>query len=339
VSGDTSDALVYLGHDPLNAETRLDHVDGPITPAGAHYVRDHFAIPAAPGELTVGGAVRTPLVLTHEALRSMPSRALTVTLECAGNGRAFLEPPAPGEQWRLGAVGTAEWRGVPLRLVLEAAGPTAAAAELLFRGADGGAPKDVGRHIAFERSLPLADALRPDVLLAYEMNGAPLPREHGAPLRLVMPRWYGMASVKWLARIELIDRAFDGFYQRDRYVIDGRPLREIAPRAVITDPGDGGHRPPGRLAIRGYAWSGRDPIAGVRVSADGGTRWADASLGAVVSPDAWRPWTIAVDATPGTLVLIARAVTTTGEEQPLSPVRNTLGYGNNAAQPTRVRIG
>lgn len=333
------DELVYLGRDPLNAETRLDRQRGPITPASQHYIRDHFLIPPAPPELILDGAVDTPLRLTLSALRAMPARSLVVTLECAGNGRAFLQPPAPGEQWRLGAVSTAEWTGVALRDVLAAASPRAGAVEVLFAGADRGTPKDVGREIAYERSLPLADAMHDDVLLAYAMNAEPLPPEHGAPLRLVVPGWYGMASVKWLARISLIEHAFDGFYQKDRYVIDGRPLRKIAPRAVVTEPADGARVPRKPVVVRGLAWSGHAPIESVEVSSDGGFSWHPAQIAPPVSPHAWREWTITIQ--PGvqeTIAILAYAVGGDGETQPIRNNANALGYMNNAAQPVTIHV-
>jgi len=308
-----------------------------VTPTPLHYVRNHFALPAPPGELVVDGAVRTPLRLALDDIRALRRRTLMVTLECAGNGRAFVKPPAPGEQWNIGAVSNAEWAGASLHDVLERAGPLASAVEVLFVGADQGTPKDLGRNIAFERSLPIADALGADVLLAYEMNGAPLTPEHGAPLRLVVPGWYGMASVKWLSRIALIEAPFRGFYQHDRYVIEGRPLREIAPRAVITHPVDAAEVRAGRLDVRGYAWSGRDAITGVQVSRDGGAHWLDASLGGAPSRYAWREWHLAIDAAPGELALVPRALTR-GGAQPLEPVWNALGYANNGARPVRIRV-
>ena len=331
--------LVYLGRDPLNAETRLERQRGPITPAGRHYIRDHFSIPEGPSELVVDGAVNTPLRLTLSALRAMPARSLVVTLECAGNGRAFLQPPAPGEQWRLGAVSTAEWTGVALRDVLAAASPRAGAVEVLFAGADRGTPKDLGREIAYERSLPLADATRDDVLIAYAMNAEPLPPEHGAPLRLVVPGWYGMASVKWLARISLIEHAFDGFYQKDRYAIDGRPLRNIAPRAVITQPANGARVPRKPVVVRGLAWSGHAPIESVAVSSDGGYSWHPAAIAPPVSRYAWREWTITIE--PGvqeSISILAYAVDVDGEAQPIQQNANALGYMNNAAQPVTIHV-
>jgi len=334
------DDLVFLSREPLNAETPLDLQVGAITPSTRHYVRDHFPIPRPAGRLAIDGAVRTALQLGLDDIRSLPQRSQVVTLECAGNGRAFLSPPTPGEQWRTGAVGTAEWTGAPLRAVLEMAEPLASAVELLCVGADAGTPPDVGTRIAYERSLPIADAMRDSVLLAYAMNGVDLPPEHGAPLRLIVPGWYGMASVKWLARLRLIERPFAGFYQVDRYVIGDVPLREIAVRALIVWPRDGDRLAERPFVARGYAWSGKGDLARVEISTDGGRSWHDAVLGDALSPYAWRPWHAAIAPhAPGQLTLIARAVTANGTTQPQVEVRNTLGYGNNAARPVRIEIG
>lgn len=331
--------LVYLSREPLNAETPLERQVGVITPSARHYVRDHFAIPAAPDRLAIEGAVRTPLQLKMADIRSLPPRSLVVTLECAGNGRAFLDPPVGGEQWRTGAVGTAEWTGASLREVLEMAEPLSSAVEVLCIGADEGTPAGTDARIAYERSLPIGDALREDMLLAYAMNGSDLPAEHGAPLRLIVPGWYGMASVKWLARLRLIERRFEGFFQSERYVVGDRPLREIAARALIVSPREGERLAERPFVARGYAWSGRGDLARVEVSADGGGSWRDATLGEGIARYAWRQWhTIIAPRAKGQLVLLARAVTTAGTTQPLQEVRNERGYENNAARPVRIKI-
>ena len=332
------DDLIYVTRDPINAEAPLDAQRGLVTPNDRHYVRNHFRMPEPPALLSIDGAVRTAQDLSIERVRSLPRRSLVVTLECAGNGRAFIDPPAPGEQWKTGAVSTAEWTGVSLRSVLDLAGPLPGAVEALFIGADEGAPKDLGRTIAFERSLPIADALGGEALIAYEMNGEPLPVEHGAPLRLVMPGWYGMASVKWLRRITLREEPFHGFYQTDRYVIEGRPLRAIAPRAVIASPRDGDRVPAGRVEVRGYAWSGGDEISAVELTRDGGAMWTRVEPATVPSRYAWREWSVRIEAKRGDLVIVARAVTKSGATQPLDPVWNALGYSNNGARPVRLTV-
>ena len=336
--------LLVLSEEPLNAETKLGERTGTITPAGSHYVRTHFPLPHAPREIAVDGAVERPISITFDEVRALPARTLAVTLECAGNGRRYLDPKAPGEQWGLGAVGTAEWTGTPLGALLERVAPNPKAVEVLFRGADEGIPKDLGRHIAYERALPVADALSDDVLVTYLMNGEPIPPEHGGPLRLVVPGWYGMASVKWLARITLLDRPFVGFYQTDRYVLDGSPLRTIRPRAILTYPQDG-TRHERAIWIAGFAWSGAAPIARVDVSTDGGQSWAkipDAFLEG--SPRyAWRHFRFENLLTKGLgvkhLSLAVRATDVLGNTQPLEPQWNRLGYANNAARPVRIRLG
>jgi len=325
-----------VSREPFNAEVRLEALSGDVPPTELHFVRSHFAVPDHPGTLTIGGEVRNPLTLSLADLRHRPAVTLANTLECAGNGRAFLDPPAPGEPWLLGAVGTAEWTGVPLAALLEEAGVTPGAVEILFRGADSGTPGGLGRTIAFERSLPLP--VPPDTIVALAMNGRPLPPEHGAPLRLVVPGWYGVASVKWLTEIRAIAAPFRGFYQADRYVIDGEPLNEMAPRAVIAAPRDGSTIVPAPAVIRGYAWSGRTTVDRVEVSVDGGATWSDAMLGPARGR-AWRTWEMAWEPPgAGQVTILARATDGRGERQPLQQVWNTLGYRNNAAQPVTVEV-
>jgi DMSO/TMAO reductase YedYZ molybdopterin-dependent catalytic subunit len=335
----SAEDLVYLSREPINAETPLERQVGLITPASRHYVRNHFAIPAAPDRLAVEGAVRTPLQLKMADIRSLPPRSLVVTLECAGNGRAFLDPPVGGEQWRTGAVGTAEWTGASLREVLEMAEPLSSAVDVHCIGADTGTPAGTDARIAYERSLPMGDALREDMLLAYAMNGSDLPAEHGAPLRLIVPGWYGMASVKWLTRLRLLERRFEGFFQSERYVVGDRPLREIAARALTVWPREGERLTPQPFVARGYAWSGRGDLERVELSTDGGGNWRNATLDEGITPYAWRQWhaTIAPHRS-GQIVLFARAVTTEGTTQPLQEVRNERGYENNAARPVRIEI-
>ncbi|HEV2011440.1 MAG TPA: sulfite oxidase [Candidatus Limnocylindria bacterium] len=329
------DERVIVTREPLNAETRLELQDGLITPAARHYVRSHFGFPDPPRHIAVSGAVRTARSISLDDLRALPARTAVVTLECAGNGRSFLRPPAPGEQWGLGAVGTAEWTGAPLHLLLEACGLSGATVEILFRGADTGVPADVGTRIAFERSLPLSRALAHDVLIAYAMNGAPIPREHGAPARLVVPTWYGMASVKWLAEIVAIERPFRGFYQTDRYVSGGTPLSATKPRAVIVAPLER-VRAGAVTGVRGYAWSGQGAITRVQLSTDGGASWHDTRLDPPAAPAAWRQWHHEWTPSVGTFELLARATDASGEVQGLENKRDPLGYANNAAQPVRV---
>jgi DMSO/TMAO reductase YedYZ molybdopterin-dependent catalytic subunit len=335
VSGDVTGRSA----EPFNAETPLDEQLGLITPNAIHYVRSHFDVPRWE-RLVVDGAVERPLSLDIADLLAMPRRSLVVTLECAGNGRGFLDPPAPGEQWRLGAVGTAEWTGVPLRHVLALARPDhQRGVEVVFAGADAGTPKDVGERIRFERSLPMERAFDDSVLLAFAMNGEPLPPDHGAPLRLVVPGAYGMASVKWLARIAVVADPFRGFFQAKRYVLDGAPLPSIAPRAVITSPRDGAVIA-GPVVVSGYCWSGGAPIARVEVSADEGRIWKQAEIEPASYAYAWQSWWAPFEpAGPGEATIVARAVDADGTQQPLTDQRDPLGYMSNAARPVTLRVG
>src|SRR5215213_8817801 len=215
-----------------------------ITPAGLHYLLIHYDIPAvdpAAFRLEVGGAVERPLSLSLDDLRARERVALPVTFECAGNGRALLDPRPVSQPWLTEAIGTAEWGGTPLAPLLEEAGVRAGAVEALFEGLDRGIEGGMDAPEPYERSLALADA--GDALLAYEMNGADLPPQHGFPLRLVVPGWYGMTNVKWLTRITLLEQPFDGFQNAVAYRMydaDGQPgeaVTRMLPRSLMVPPG------------------------------------------------------------------------------------------------------
>ena len=341
--------LVVRTADPLNAETPISElIASVVTPTARFFVRNHFPMPVLDADtwrLEVGGLVERPLRLGLRELRRMPTMTIAATLECAGNGRALLEPAVPGERWGLGAVSTAEWTGVPLAEILDRAGPRAGAREVLFRGADQGTVEGHAEPIRFERSLSLGEARRPDVVLAYAMNGEPLPVQHGFPVRLVVPGWYAVASVKWLTEIEVIERAFAGHYQGEKYVYEteqhGVLVREPVTlqrvRALLVEPRPDEQVARGELTVRGAAWSGEAPIARVEVSVGEG-RWQDARL--LDAPDhGWRWWELSssVDA-PGVTTVRARATDRLGHHQPEHPAWNRLGYGNDAIQAVRVNI-
>jgi sulfite oxidase len=344
-----SGARITVTEQPYNAETPLPLMSIPITPAGAFYVRSNFAVPhvdAAGWKLVVDGAVKRPLALDLDTLRGLRSRSVTVTMECAGNGRALMRRPAPGTQWTLGAAGTANFEGVALRDVLRLAGVRGESVEVLCGGADSGELGD-GRMVGYERSMPLSEASRPDVLIAWAMNGAPLPPEHGFPLRLVVPGWYGMASVKWLTRVQLLTRPFDGHFQRERYVYRGEegledetPVTRMRVRSVITAPADGASLPFVPIRVAGAAWSGYGAIRAVELSVDGGDGWSAARLEGAVRRSVVTPWSaVWTPPAPGTYRLIVRARDSAGNRQPLEPVWNELGYGNNVAHRITLRIG
>ena len=332
-----------------NSGMPLEALRHDVTPAGLHYSLIHFDIPhleAQSWRLAVGGLVERPLSLSLENLRGMRARTLRVTLECAGNGRAQVSPRYPSIPWMEEGVSTAEWSGVPLRDVLGAAGLRPEAKDIVFHGADRGIERNV-EH-SFSRSLVPQDALREDLLLAWAMNGQPLPPQHGFPLRLVVPCWYGMASVKWLERIEAIDRPFDGVQQAHSYHFRkvagerGVPCRLMRVNSLLAPPGvpDFYTRrrvlPAGRVEIRGRAWSGEAPIARIELAVDGA--WQDAELDAPAGGFAWRGWRSAWDAAPGEHVLSCRATDAARNVQPLEPPWDLTGFGNNALQRVAVRV-
>jgi DMSO/TMAO reductase YedYZ molybdopterin-dependent catalytic subunit len=269
-------------------------------------------------------------------------------MECAGNGRARLEPRPVSQPWLLEAVGTARWRGTPLAPLLEEAGIPEGTVEVLFTGLDRGI--EGGDEQAFQRALGLEEAMRGEVLLAYEMNGAPLPPQHGFPLRLVVPGWYGMTNVKWLSRIEFLDEPFAGYQQSWSYRVRqsedeaGEPLQRMQPRSLFVPPGIPEFMTrertvaAGEVLVEGRAWSGVAPVASVEVSDDGGSTWAAAELEPAGEPWAWRGWSYRWDAQPGERVLCSRARDEAGNEQPVEPSWNLGGYANNAVQTVRVTV-
>lgn len=320
-----------------------------VTPVGLHYVLTHFDIPhldAQAWRLEIGGRVRKPLALSMGDIVRRESVTLTVVLECAGNGRALLSPRPIGMPWLFEAVSAAEWTGIRLRPLLEEAGLHDEAVEILFGGADRGVQAGVEHD--YERSLATADALRDDVILAYAMNGAPLPPQHGFPLRLVVPGWYGMAHVKWLTRIAAIDAPFDGVqqnhYRYRRSLEDrGEPVTRMRVRSLMVPPGvpefltRTRHLRAGRHTLEGRAWSGTGAIASVEISADGGATWNRAELQGGESCG-WSKWRYAWDARPGAYELVCRATDRGGDAQPLDVAWNVRGIANNCAQRVKTVV-
>jgi sulfane dehydrogenase subunit SoxC len=329
----------------------LEALSHAITPLGLHYLLIHFDIPfvdAREWRLQLGGLVERPVTLTLEELKARPAVTRAVTLECAGNGRALLEPRAVSQPWLAEAVGTAEWTGTPLAPLLEEAGVKPGAVEVVFTGLDRGVQGDVEHDYA--RSLPLDEALRDDLLLAYEVNGQPLPPQHGYPLRLVVPGWYGMTHVKWLRSSTVVAEPFRGWQQEVAYRLKdseegpGEPVTRMLPRALMIPPGipdflsRDRYLQAGPCLLEGRAWSGWGPVERVEVSVDGGRTWNEASLGEPVSEFAWRGWTCAWEAEPGEHELSCRATDTAGHTQPSQAEWNFDGYCNNAVQRVRVLV-
>lgn len=318
--------LIVRRADPLNCEVRLSRlVEGLLTPNDRFYIRSHFPVPtidAARWRLRVRGHVNDELDLSLPELMRMPEQTMPVTLECAGNGRSMFEQHIDGEPWALGAVSTAEWTGVALSAILDRAGVEPSASHLIFRGADG-----------FERGL----ALDIPVLLAYSMNGLPLPANHGHPLRAIVPGWYAVAGVKWLIDVEVTDKPFGGYFQVERYVFDSdTPVTRMRVRSLVTEPEDGATLDVGGLTIGGLAWSGSEPVERVDVSVNGGA-WVEARLSGSARY-AWRRWELQTQVDrPGEVAIRSRATDADGNTQPERAEWNRLGYGNNSIQTVRVR--
>jgi sulfane dehydrogenase subunit SoxC len=337
------DELALAGR---NHAMPLEALQYDTTPVGLHYVSSHYDMPAIDARtwtLLVDGAVRESLELDLAGLAGRGGHKIPVTLEAAGNGRALLDPRPAGKPWLTGAVGTAYWTGVPLAALLEEAGVAPDAVDVVFTGADRGVEHGIEQN--YQRALPLADALGPDVLVAYDMNGLSLPVQHGYPARLIVPGWYGMAQVKWLRLITVRTRPYTGFQNASAYRFtgasgaDGGPVTRIRPRALMAPPG----RPDflsrtrfvdlGEHELNGRAWSGTGPVTAVEVSCDGGSTWAAAELWEPLGRWAWRRWTWRWTVTvPGRYELLARATDAAGNVQPVEAQWNAQGVANNMAQ-------
>jgi DMSO/TMAO reductase YedYZ molybdopterin-dependent catalytic subunit len=327
----------------------LEALRYPVTPAGLHYLLIHYDVPdvdASVWGLRIRG--ERELSLGLDELKRRPGFELPVTMECAGNGRARLDPRPVSQPWLSEAVGTAVWRGTPLRPLLEEAGVGEGAVEVLFTGLDRGIEDE--EEQSFQRSLPIEEALRDEALLAYEMNGSPLPPQHGFPLRLVVPGWYGMTNVKWLTEIEILDEPFGGYQNLASYRLrqaedeEGEPLSRMLPRSLLVPPGipefftRARTVPAGEVQLEGRAWSGHAPIESVDVSTDGGETWAAAELEPEQGRWAWRGWRFRWDAQPGEYQVCSRARDEAGNEQPLEPLWNLGGYANNAVHRVPVTV-
>ncbi|HJW37822.1 MAG TPA: sulfite oxidase [Candidatus Udaeobacter sp.] len=345
---------IVRGESPLNLEMPFSTLDSFITPIESFYVRTHFPIPSIDRNawwLHVEGEVDNPFAINYEQLLELESITIPVTLECAGNSRNFLEPKVKGVQWGLGGVGTAEWTGTPLSILLERAGVKTNASEVILEGTDGGAledPKSPPGQLHFARSIPVEKA-QADVLLAYKMNGCDLPPEHGFPVRAIVPGWYAMASVKWLQRIIVMDEPFTGYYQTLDYaywkrraeVAELTPLTEMQIKAEIAKPAQGGTVPTNsNVRVHGAAWTSDTEITKVELSTDGGATWSGANLLGESKPNAWRLWEFnwQTPAAPAQQTLIARATDSLGHTQPLQhdPDRGT--YMINHLLPITVEV-
>jgi DMSO/TMAO reductase YedYZ molybdopterin-dependent catalytic subunit len=344
--------MIVRASRPEDLEMQLEGFGSWITPVEQFFVRSHHYLPqvdAAQWRLRVEGEVANPLTLTMADLRQLPRAELTGVLECAGNGRGSYEPHVPGVQWQFGAVGNARWAGVRLADVLKKAGVNETTREILFDGAD--AP--IGSMPKFQRGIPVKKALDENTLLAFEMNGQPLAPQHGFPLRVIAPGWAGDSWVKWVTRIQALNKPFEGFWMTSAYRHPGhavtpgaavdpkqmQPVTSLRVKSVIASPPDGFFLGLAPVRIRGAAWAGESPVSAVDVSADFGRTWKSATLGRDDAPFAWRLWDFSwTPEREGYYVLMARARDTSGDVQPLAAEWDPSGYLWNAVQQVGVTI-
>jgi DMSO/TMAO reductase YedYZ molybdopterin-dependent catalytic subunit len=340
-----------------NHGTHAEFLHKPLTPLGSHYLLIHFDAPWLDSDgysLSIGGRVGKPFRIGLDELKKLPPLTQAVTMECAGTGRSTLHPRGVYVPWFKGCIGTYQWTGTRLRPLLERAGLLDGAVEVLFTGWDTGV--DLGVEHAFERSIPIADALRDEVMLAWAANDQPLLREHGFPLRLIVPSWYGMASVKWLRAITVLNKPFEGIHQTRGYRYSqsgddpGTPVRSKWVNSMMAPPGIpdmiSRHRfvAPGKQVLEGKAWSGFGRVTSVEVSTDGGATWGRAELKPVSGdPFAWVHWRFSWNAAVGEHMLACRASDDAGNRQPLDPNEryNVQANGVNGVQrvPVTVQAG
>lgn len=329
---------------PFDAETPVREFTSWLTPNERFFVRSHFGPPPAEAvqpeawRLSVKGLVKEPLSFTLKDLQQFEPVSLTAVLQCSGNGRAHHRPKVPGVQWERGAVGNAQWTGVRLRDVLERAGVKPQGSQVQFQGADRPALPTVP---LFTRSIPIAKALHPDTLLAYEMNGRPLPLLHGAPLRVITPGWMAESCMKWLTEITVRADETPGYYMQQAYRIPETsiqpgsglpgsvmvPVEQMPVKSLIAAPAEGDTLRKGPVTIQGVAWAGGVAVAQVEVSCDDGHTWEPARLVGDEQPYAWRHWQYVWQARQaGPTAILCRATDARGEQQPATSPWNPGGF-------------
>ena len=338
---------------PPDFETPVALLDSYITPLEHFYVRSHLPVPApldaAAWALKVGGEVNSPVSLSIDEIKKLPAVTITMTLECAGNGRAFFDPAVAGIQWEKGAVGTARFTGARMSDVLKRVGVKTSARNVEMHAAD----RPLGTMPAFVRQVPMAKAMHPDTLLAYDMNGQPIPAVHGFPLRAVVPGWEGAYSVKWLTTLNVLDKDSDSFWVATGYryptkrvapgaAVDAKdmaPLVGLAVKSLITKPAGGASLPAGRIAVGGFAWAGENDVTRVDVSIDNGATWQAARLSGEQAKYAWRRFEYEFAAAkPESVLILSRATDSKANVQPAVSQWNPSGYLWNQYDSVRVEV-
>jgi sulfite oxidase len=337
--------LIVRSARPINLEAPLQELTAYHTPHAAFYVRNNYdarAIDAGRWSLRVEGEVDQPLVLRLDDLRKLPMVSQDVTLECAGNGRAFHTPRASGIQWEYGAVGNARWTGVRLADVLAQAGVRPDGRHVAFDGADQ-APTPQAPD--FIRSVPIWKALERHTMIALEMSDQPIPHVHGGPARVLVPGWVGSASVKWLERILIMPEEFSGPFMKRSYrapraddETETYSLQSLEVKSLIAGPADGATLPAGRTTVWGWAWAGEGELSGIDVSTDGGKTWKTGRFVGRWDRYSWRQWEFTWAATPGGHTLMARATDSLGRIQPPGRAWNPLGYRWNVIHAVKVDV-
>ncbi|AXI54887.1 Protein-methionine-sulfoxide reductase catalytic subunit MsrP (plasmid) [Pseudoseohaeicola sp. NH-UV-7] len=352
------DGLTLLNDRPVNAETPPELLDDAITPTDRHFIRNNGLLPdsmdAATWTLTVDGFVDAPLELSIADLSDQfEVVTMALALECGGNGRAFFNPPAKGNQWTYGAIACSEWTGVRLKDVLEKAGVQSNVIYTAHYGADVHLSGDPEKR-PLSRGLPIEKALTDNILIAFEMNGEALHPMNGAPLRLVVPGWPGSCSQKWLSRIELRDQVHDGAkmtgtsYKVPAYPVepgqeipkeDWEIIQRMPVKSLVTFPANGTDLSGSETEVRGHAWAGDRSIDKVEISKDFGKTWMDADLDAPVNDGAWQNWRATVTfPQAGYYEVWARATDSDGIMQPFAIDWNAKGYLNNTMHRVGVRV-
>lgn len=338
---------------PPDFETPVALLDSYITPIESFYVRSHLPVPvqldAAAWSLKVGGEVNSPVSLSIDEIKKLPAVTITMTLECAGNGRAFFDPSVAGVQWEKGAVGTARFTGARMADVLKRAGVKTTARNVEMHAAD----RPPGTMPAFVRQVPMAKAMHPDTLLAYDMNGQPIPAVHGFPLRAIVPGWEGAYSVKWLTTLNVLDKDSDSFWVATGYryptkrvapgaAVDAKdmaPLLGLAVKSLITTPAAGASFPAGQVVVGGFAWAGENDVTRVDVSINNGATWQAARLTGERAKYAWRRFAYAfAPARPESVLILSRATDSKGNVQPAVSQWNPSGYLWNQYDSVRIEI-
>jgi DMSO/TMAO reductase YedYZ molybdopterin-dependent catalytic subunit len=333
---------------PLNAETPIESLRTWTTDNKVFFKRNQGQIMQRPVKLSawnlvIEGLVKRVLKLSIEDIRSMPKVEVANTLECSGNSRSLLKEKASGNPWTIGGVGNAIWGGIWLKDLLKMAEPKRNAKHVSFEGLD----KPLGSAgIKFVRSIPLEKAIS-STILAYEMNGEPLPLKHGFPLRALALGWTGANCVKWLHKITVLDRPYEGFFMDKVYRVfqkgedprSGEVVKDIMVKSIITEPINGDNLPIGTVAIRGSAYAGETGINKVEVSVDGGQTWITAKLFGIEETYAWRHWEYLWDAQKqGDYTIMSRATDARGRRQPENADWNVLGYGNNGIREHAIQL-